>query len=74
MHNEEARRVVRTLTAEFEIVELDENVRCAASKLAEQRRLQFYDAQIIAALTSTNSRSVLSEDMQDGALLDGIPF
>ena len=44
----------------------------AAATLAQRYRLQFWDSLIIAVARSANVDVMLTEDMQDGATIDGI--
>lgn len=44
----------------------------AAAALAQRYRLQFWDSLIIAVARSADVEVMLTEDMQDGAVIDGV--
>ena len=54
------------------IVEADRAARTKASALSEHHGLQFFDALICAVSTRAGARILLSEDMQDGRVIDGL--
>ena len=43
-----------------------------ASALAEAHRMQLWDCVVCAASAHTGARALLTEDMQDGRMLDGL--
>ena len=64
--------LVIELTSLFEIGETDALVMRNAIELAQRHRLQFWDAVICAAAMQAGATHLLSEDMHDSALLEGL--
>ena len=56
----------------FGVVDTDFSLLVAAQDLASRHRLQFWDAVIVKAAVRSGATLLLSEDMQDGARLDGV--
>jgi predicted nucleic acid-binding protein len=56
----------------FGVIGTDQELLVAASSLVVRHRLQFWDAVILKASARGGADLLLSEDMQDGALLDGV--
>ena len=56
----------------FGVVDTDFSLLLAAQDLASRHRLQFWDAVIVKAAVRSGATLLLSEDMQDGARLDGV--
>jgi predicted nucleic acid-binding protein len=44
----------------------------AGARLAERYRLQFWDSVILAVAIDAGGEALLSEDMQDGAVIEGV--
>lgn len=62
------------LTSLFKIAETDATVMRHAVELAQRHRLQVWDAVICAASLRAGATHLFTEDMQDGAVLDGLSF
>ena len=60
------------LTSLFKIAETDAAVMRAAIQLAQRHHLQFWDAVICAASLRAGATHLLTEDMQDGMVVDGL--
>ena len=58
----------------FQISSTDGDVVARAGSLAARHRLQVWDAVICAAAIKAGATHLLTEDMQDGAVLDGLRF
>jgi predicted nucleic acid-binding protein len=67
-----AMRIVATASWVFHVIELNVALRQSASAVCATEKIQFYDAQIIAAVASANGQILLSEDMQDGRQIMGV--
>jgi predicted nucleic acid-binding protein len=59
-------------TASFKISPTDGNVIAQAGSLAARHRLQIWDAVICVSAIKAGATQLLTEDMQDGAALDGL--
>jgi predicted nucleic acid-binding protein len=55
-----------------EPVPITVSLHAEAVGIAERHRLSFYDALILAAAREAGCREVLTEDLRDGAVLDGV--
>lgn len=64
--------LVIELTSLFKIGETDASVMRSAMELAQRHRLQFWDAVICAAAMQAGATHLLSEDMHDGSMLEGL--
>jgi len=64
--------LVIELTSLFEIAETDATVLRSAIELAQRHRLQFWDAVICAAALEAGATHLLTEDMHDGSMLEGL--
>jgi predicted nucleic acid-binding protein len=67
-----ARQTCQILRAEFIVIEQCIEDRVSASKLAEARQIQFYDALLISTLSRCGVTTLLSEDMSDGETYGGV--
>jgi predicted nucleic acid-binding protein len=67
-----AREVIKTLENRFDACASNSADLIEASKLAERHRLNFYDAFICVVARRAGASTLLSEDMKDGAVLDGL--
>ncbi|WP_395449609.1 PIN domain-containing protein [Aminobacter sp. UC22_36] len=61
--------IIRTLCPR--VLPLDADTHAEALRLAEQNRLSFYDALVVATALRANCTIVWSEDMQHGRVVDG---
>lgn len=64
--------VLKAVKASVEIVSLTEATHELAVQICKRYQLSFYDAHICAAALVAGSKTLLSEDMQDGMLVDGL--
>lgn len=69
--DDEAQEVVRQL-AESEVVPIDAGLVDAAVTLSRRHRIALWDAQIIAAAKRSGCTEILTEDLNDGATLEGV--
>jgi predicted nucleic acid-binding protein len=69
---EAAREAVRRFESRFDLCASTPADLIAASRLAERHQLNFYDALICVVARQAGVSSLLSEDMKDGAVLDGV--
>ena len=67
----EARADARNLLA-WQPVAVDDEVLLAAWSLEDRHSLSFWDALIIAAARAAGCQRLLSEDLSDGAVYDGV--
>ena len=67
-----ARDMVDILYRKFTVLETDRVARRAATELAEQHGMQFFDALICTVVARGGATLLLSEDMQDGRIIDGL--
>lgn len=68
---EEARAEVRTLMS-WQPIATDSGIMERAWGLQDRYQLSWWDALIVAAAQATGSRYLLTEDLQDGQILDGV--
>jgi len=68
----EARAMVRAWTDALEVVGTGSKTFEAATDLADRRRLQIWDAVILAAAVEATCDLLLSEDLQDGFVWRGV--
>ena len=68
----EASEVANGLRALCHVVPLTEDVHALGQKLGARYRLQVYDAMIVAAAVNAGCDTLLSEDMQDGLVIDRV--
>lgn len=66
------REVLGTVRAVCEIKPLTEETHDRGLELAERYGLSIYDSMIVAAALLAGCETVLSEDMQDGQIIEGI--
>ena len=64
--------LVSELTSLVKIAGTDATVMRSAIELAQRHRLQIWDAVICAASLEAGATHLLSEDMQDGLMLEGL--
>ena len=64
--------IMQALKACVEIVSLTEATHELAVQLCKRYQLSFYDAHICSAALVAGCIAVLSEDMQDGMMVDGL--
>jgi len=67
----EARRCVRDLKA-WRVVEVDVDDVIAASEIAERHVLSFWDALIVRAAVRAGARTLLTEDLNAGQVIEGV--
>lgn len=67
----EIREVLATIRAVCTIVPIGEETHDIGLKIAERYGLSVYDAMIVASALLAGCKTVLSEDMQDGQVLEG---
>ena len=53
------------------ILPVDEPAHCAALRIGERYRLSFYDALMLAVALAGGARTIYSEDLQHGLVVDG---
>ena len=66
--------LVRDLAQSFPVWPLDERIVLEAARGARDHRLHYCDAQVWAAARLNGASSVLSEDFQDGRVIEGVTF
>ena len=71
MSIEEIREVLTTIRAVCMVVPISEETHDEALRLAERYGFSIYDSLIVAAALIAECKTVVSEDMQDGQILDG---
>jgi predicted nucleic acid-binding protein len=64
--------VIQAVKASVEIVPLTEATHELAVQICRSYQLSFYDAHICSAALGAGSKVVLSEDMQDGIVVDSL--
>jgi predicted nucleic acid-binding protein len=67
----EIREVLATIRAVCAIVPITEETHDVGLQVAERYGLSVYDAMIVAAALLAGCTTVMSEDMQDGQILEG---
>jgi predicted nucleic acid-binding protein len=67
----EIREVLATIRAVCTIVPISEETHDLGLQVAERYGLSVYDAMIVAAAVLAGCKTVMSEDMQDGQILEG---
>lgn len=65
-------RFLETLEGLFEITDMTQETHRLGRRLAERYRLSVYDALIIAASILSGASVLYTEDMQDGAIIEGV--
>ena len=68
----EARQTAGDWALLFSIASTTTEHLIAASSLCERHRLQFWDSVILSVSAAAEVEYLLTEDMQDGAVLDGV--
>lgn len=71
MSHAEARTLVETYSA-WPIILIEPAIILTASRLAEERRLSFWDALVIEAARVAGAERLLTEDLQHGQIIDGV--
>jgi predicted nucleic acid-binding protein len=56
----------------WEVIQNDANSILKASEIEERYQISFWDALIIAAAIEANAERVLTEDLNDGQLIEGV--
>ena len=72
MHWDEIDAVLQAVKASVQVVPLSEATHELAVQLCKRYQLSFYDAHICSAAIIAGSKMVLSEDVQDGMLVDSL--
>lgn len=72
MRWDEIETVLQAVKASVQVVPLTETTHELAVQLCKRYQLSFYDAHICSAALIAGSKIVLSEDMQDGMVVDGL--
>lgn len=68
----EIREVLTPIRAVCKVVPINEETHDKGIELADKYGLSVYDAMIVASALLSGCDTVLSEDMQDGQMLDGV--
>ena len=68
----EAREALAAIRTTCRVVALEERTHDLGMQIAERHRLSIYDSMVAAAARLAGCRVILSEDMQDGLLLEGM--
>jgi len=68
---EEIREILATIRAVCRVIAIDEETHDAALRVAERYGLSIYASLIVAAALLAGCKTLVSEDMQDGQLLEG---
>lgn len=71
MTHAEARELV-ALYAQWRVVHIEPSLILTASRLAEDHRLSIWDALILESARVAGATHVLTEDLQDGAVIGGV--
>jgi predicted nucleic acid-binding protein len=71
MTRAEAREIVDLYSA-WPVVVIDPVMILTASRLEEEHQLSFWDALVIEAARVAGAQSLLTEDMQDGGVIEGV--
>jgi predicted nucleic acid-binding protein len=71
VHRAEAREVIDLYTA-WPVVTVNPAVILAATALEERHRLSFWDALVIEAARVAGAERLLTEDLQDGRVIEGV--
>jgi predicted nucleic acid-binding protein len=66
-----ARAQVRRLTS-LQVVQVSSPIILAATELQERRRISFWDALIVRAAVTADCDELWTEDLQAGAVFDGV--
>lgn len=72
MKVDEVNEVLGAVRSVCRVVPLDEATHDLGMRIAEHHKLSIYDSMIAAAARLAGCRSVLSEDMQDGLVIEGL--
>ena len=72
MHWDEIDAVLQAVKAGVQVVPLTETSHELAVQICKRYQLSFYDAHICSAALIADSKIVLSEDMQDGMVVDSL--
>lgn len=71
MRPADAREIVRLYSA-WPVVTVDPVLILTASELHERRSMSFWDALIVAAAQRAGADEILTEDLSDGEVIDGV--
>ena len=66
----EIREVLATVRAVCKVLPLDESTHDSGLQLAERYGLSIYDAMIVASALLSGCKTLLTEDLQDGQVID----
>ena len=64
--------ILDTIKANLKVVPLTEKTHALAVQICQRHQLSFYDAHICASAIDAGVDILLSEDMQDGMVIDGM--
>jgi predicted nucleic acid-binding protein len=64
--------LLNAIKANCKVVALTVDTHSKALELAQQHRLSFYDAHIVAATIASGAHTLMSEDMHHGATIQGV--
>ncbi len=67
----EIREVLTTIRAVCKVVPISEETHDKGLELSERYELSIYDAMIVSSALLAGCKALLSEDMQDGQVIDG---
>lgn len=67
---QEIRLLIQEYYSAYSVVELDQHILLHASTLREQYQFAFWDSIIISSALQTTARTLYSEDMQDGMIVE----
>jgi len=70
MTHEQVREVLATLRAVCQVHPLTEEVHDLGMQIAERYKLSIYDSMIAAAALAAGCKTLFSEDMQDGLIIN----
>ena len=68
----EVREALATIRAGCEVIQLTVEIHESGLAIAEKYGFSFYDSLILAAAAQAKCRTVYSEDMQDGQVVQGV--
>ena len=71
-HLDEAARQTAIYRAAFLTPATNDDIITSAAEIARTHHVQFWDAVVCAASAQAGAKALLSEDMQDGRLLEGL--
>lgn len=68
----EIEAVLAAIKANLEVVPLTEKTHAQAVQICQRYQLSFYDAHICAAAIGAGATTLLTEDMQNGLMIEGM--